>query len=92
MAPPVGGPNQQDFLQAIREVAVFAWGLTGINGSLKDYARGQTAGEASPQDGVGVWNPEHKDDSTYHSAQQTESTQLAPVEGDPGFSGGQGGS
>jgi hypothetical protein len=49
---------QSTFMQSIRDVAVFAWALTGINGSLKDYARGTPVGESQPPDGFPVWNPE----------------------------------
>lgn len=49
------GPTHQGFLDAIREQAVFAWGLTGINGTLVDYAQGKPVGNAMPQDGVPIW-------------------------------------
>ncbi|KAF2774439.1 hypothetical protein EJ03DRAFT_6654 [Teratosphaeria nubilosa] len=52
------GPAQHDFLSAIREQAVFAWALTGINGSLADYAHGKPGGEALPMDGVPIWEPD----------------------------------
>lgn len=48
---------QNAFMQSIRDVAVFAWALTGINGSLADYARGSPQGESQPPDGLSVWNP-----------------------------------
>lgn len=55
------GPAHQDFLHAIREQAVFAWALTGINGTLVDYAQGKPVGNALPQDGVPIWasDPRH---------------------------------
>lgn len=52
-----GGPNRDEFLNSIRDVAVFAWALTGINGSLSDYSRGKPGHEATPQDGLSVWAP-----------------------------------
>jgi len=57
---PSSAPSTADsgFMAAIRDVAVFAWSLTGINGSLAQYARGTPAGEASPPDGLPVWDPE----------------------------------
>jgi hypothetical protein len=53
------GPSlqfQNNFMQSIRDVAVFAWALTGINGSLVDYARGNPVGESQPPEGFPVWN------------------------------------
>ena len=48
---------QNAFMQSIRDVAVFAWALTGINGSLADYARGTPIGESQPPEGLSVWEP-----------------------------------
>ena len=59
------GPSQVDFMNSIRDVAVFAWALTGINGSLADYSRGKPIGESQPPDGFLIWQPELGD---YHSA------------------------
>jgi PAS fold len=51
------GPQTSTVMNAIREVAVFAWSLTGINGSLIQHGRGQPDGEALPPDGLPVWDP-----------------------------------
>ncbi len=54
------GPSsafQNAFMQSIRDVAVFAWALTGINGSLTDYARGTPVGESQPPGGPARWQP-----------------------------------
>ncbi|KAJ8105538.1 hypothetical protein OPT61_g10114 [Boeremia exigua] len=54
------GPSMQfqnAFMQSIRDVAVFAWALTGINGSLAAYARGKPKGESQPPSGFPIWNP-----------------------------------
>lgn len=48
---------QNNFMRSIRDVAVFAWALTGINGSLVDYARGKPVGESQPPEGFPIWNP-----------------------------------
>jgi len=48
---------QNAFMQSIRDVAVFAWALTGINGSLAEYARGTPVGESQPPEGLPVWQP-----------------------------------
>jgi hypothetical protein len=53
------GPDIENFMDSIRQVAVFAWSLTGINGSLVQYARGKAAGESQPPDGLPVWNPSY---------------------------------
>ncbi|KAL8668612.1 MAG: hypothetical protein Q9168_006764 [Polycauliona sp. 1 TL-2023] len=54
---PVQGPaTSTDFMNTIREVAVFAWALTGINGSLSQYSRGKPSGESQPPEGMPVWN------------------------------------
>lgn len=59
------GPSQVDFMNSICDVAVFAWALTGINGSLADYSRGKPIGESQPPDGFPIWQPELGD---FHSA------------------------
>jgi len=51
------GPATEDFMNTIREVAVFAWALTGINGSLEQYRRGTPSGESQPPGGFPVWDP-----------------------------------
>ena len=51
------GPAVEDFMRSIRDVAVFAWSLTGINGSLAQYARGAPSGESQPPGGLPIWNP-----------------------------------
>ena len=56
-----GGPATVDFMNSIREVAVFAWSLTGINGSLAQYGRGKPTGESVPPEGVPVWDPKFTD-------------------------------
>ncbi|OAP60041.1 hypothetical protein AYL99_05043 [Fonsecaea erecta] len=54
---PMTDSSESGFMAAIREVAVFAWSLTGINGSLAQYARGKPSPEALPPDGLPVWDP-----------------------------------
>ncbi|KAI9718681.1 MAG: hypothetical protein M1828_006616 [Chrysothrix sp. TS-e1954] len=50
--------SNNDFMNSIRDIAVFAWALVGINGSLADYSRGKPCGEAQPPGGLPVWTPE----------------------------------
>jgi hypothetical protein len=54
---PVGGPPLDEFMNSIREVAVFAWSLTGINGNIASYGHGTPRGEALPPGGLPVWDP-----------------------------------
>ena len=49
-------PAQSAFMQSIRDVAVFAWALVGINGSLADYSVGKPVGESQPPNGFPVWD------------------------------------
>ena len=49
------GPATENFMNSIREVAVFAWALTGINGSLAQYTQGTPTGESQPPAGLPVW-------------------------------------
>ncbi|KEF59755.1 uncharacterized protein A1O9_04603 [Exophiala aquamarina CBS 119918] len=53
------GPVSDDtgLMATIRDVAVFAWGLTGINGSLRDCGVGNPSGEALPPGGLPIWDP-----------------------------------
>lgn len=53
--PHAQGPDSHDFMSVIREQAVFAWALTGINGALADYAKGNPHGDSTPADGYAVW-------------------------------------
>ena len=93
------GPSMQlqnSFMQSIRDVAVFAWALTGINGSLADYARGTPTGESQPPLGFPIWNPlpdpsmlGHKKSETpsgYGSGANSASSNDNFGFGDPGLS------
>ncbi|KAL1968586.1 hypothetical protein VTN77DRAFT_1796 [Rasamsonia byssochlamydoides] len=51
------GSHSQSFLETIRDVAVFAWGVIGINGSLERYKSGIPTGESLPAEGVQIWEP-----------------------------------
>lgn len=80
------GPEQMDFMAAIREQAVFAWALTGINGMLAEYGHGKPTGEAMPQDGLPIWESdksklrEDTKDSAYSSGARP-----SHIFGDPGL-------
>lgn len=53
-----GGPPTDQLMKSIRDVAVFAWGLVGINGNLASCSRGKPSGEAQPPDGLPIWEPD----------------------------------
>ena len=42
-------------MTSIREQAVFAWALTGINGALHQYSVNKPFGESLPLEGLEVW-------------------------------------
>jgi hypothetical protein len=52
-----GGPPLDQLMRSIRDVAVFAWALVGINGNLASYSRGVPPGGAQPPDGLPIWDP-----------------------------------
>ena len=56
-SPAVRGPPIEEFMNSIREVAVFAWSLTGINGSLAKFGRGRPTGDSQPPNGMPIWDP-----------------------------------
>lgn len=62
------GPETSTVMKAIRDIAVFAWSLTGINGSLAQHGRGRPEGEALPPDGLPVWDPysHHPENDRYN--------------------------
>lgn len=62
----------EQLMRSIRDVAVFAWALCGINGNLAAYSHGRPAGEATPPDGLPIWDP-----NAVHSAYQPPENQAA---------------
>lgn len=52
-----GGPPMDHLMQSIRDVAVFAWALVGINGNLASYRHGRPRDEAAPPGGLPIWDP-----------------------------------
>jgi len=55
--PPDAERELAGFMRTIREISVFAWSLTGINGTIAEYGRGTPKGEALPPGGLPVWDP-----------------------------------
>ncbi|KAH7133474.1 hypothetical protein EDB81DRAFT_659405 [Dactylonectria macrodidyma] len=51
-----GGPPLDQLMSSIRDVAVFAWALVGINGKMASHSRGHPMGEAQPPGGLPVWD------------------------------------
>jgi hypothetical protein len=79
-----------NFMQSIRDVAVFAWALTGINGSLEEYSRGKPVGESQPPGGFPIWSPKRDElsaaPSGYVSGTSSSSSNRDPFGfGDPGL-------
>lgn len=85
--PQAAGPSQMDYMAAIREQAVFAWALTGINGMLAEYGHGKPTGESVPQDGLPIWESDHKKQKLYHDSSDGEFGKGRPAHifGDPGI-------
>lgn len=52
-----GGPPIDHLMSSIRDVAVFAWALVGINGKLAAYSHGHARDEAAPPGGLPIWDP-----------------------------------
>ncbi|KAF2151036.1 hypothetical protein K461DRAFT_269330 [Myriangium duriaei CBS 260.36] len=82
--PAVGGPDRNDFMAAIREQAIFAWALTGINGTLHKYAAGSPRGESVPHGGLPIWQNDSLSDSgsTGSSAKHVDSMSSSTVNAD----------
>jgi len=58
-----GGPPLDDFMNTIRDVAVFAWSLAGINGNIAAYGHGTPRENCQPHSGLPIWNPFAKEDA-----------------------------
>lgn len=52
-----GGPPIDHLMRSIRDVAVFAWALVGINGNFASFSHGRPLGEAAPPGGLPIWDP-----------------------------------
>jgi hypothetical protein len=66
VGPPGTEPEPTPVMSAIRDVAAFAWSLTGINGALVDLANGKPSGEALPPGGLPIWDPSANADPENH--------------------------
>jgi len=89
-----GGPAQDDFMNSIRDQAIFAWALTGINGALHQYGAGKPRGESLPLEGLEVWESDpyaqseiFRSDSGSGLDGMTKGHSPAQMFGDPGLDG-----
>ena len=80
-ATPSSDSEPASFMSAIREIAVFAWSLTGINGSLAEYGRGKPTGEALPPGGFPVWDPNAPHDPEAEKFNGFEPNTHRPIDG-----------
>lgn len=77
-------PPQSDFMSSIRDCAVFAWALTGINGCLADYSHGVPRGESQPFAGLPIWErdaspyQQHDRISNYSASDRSRFAQPKP--------------
>lgn len=78
----VGGPPSDDLMSSIRDVAVFAWALVGINGTLAAHSRGVPQGEAQPPDGIPIWDP-NAPKSQYNGPENQAAVRWARMDGYP---------
>ena len=71
----------QDFMMSIRDVAAFAWSLTGINGTIADYGVGKPSGESQPPNGLPVWSqdPQIKTEPDVEDAEDQRRAAKAPL-------------
>ncbi|KAJ8064206.1 hypothetical protein OCU04_006555 [Sclerotinia nivalis] len=51
------GTSKEEAIKSIREVAVFAWALCGINGNISAYGHGKPGPKSQPA-ALPVWNPD----------------------------------
>jgi hypothetical protein len=89
-----GGPAQDDFMNSIRDQAIFAWALTGINGALHQYGVNKPHGESLPLEGLEVWESDpyaqseiFRSDSGSGLDGMTKGHSPAQMFGDPGLDG-----
>jgi hypothetical protein len=79
---PVGAPRFDAFVDSIRECAVFAWSVAGINGNIASYARGIPRGEAQPPTGLPVWDPRCQPSDGYLPPENQAAQKWARYEGE----------
>jgi len=75
-----GGPPLDDFMNSIRDVAVFAWSLAGINGNIASYGHGTPRGDCQPPSGLPIWNPSASEDASYSPPENQAAQKWAQVQ------------
>ncbi|KAI0380091.1 hypothetical protein F5Y04DRAFT_106100 [Hypomontagnella monticulosa] len=65
-----GGPPIDQLMKSIRDVAVFAWALVGINGNIAAYGRGTPRESSQPQTGPPTRDP--KAPTALHAASEPQ--------------------
>lgn len=78
-----GGPPMEYMMRSIRDVAVFAWALVGINGNLASFSHGLPTGEAAPPGGLPMWDP-RATDSVYQPPENQAAARWAALESSSG--------
>lgn len=80
--------DKSDFMAAIRDAAVFAWALAGINGTVAEHGLGKPIGESLPPNGLPVWASDRRQvsdhDATangWHSGREMFGSSRSPQEG-----------
>lgn len=84
MALTTPGPETSTVMAAIRDVAVFAWSLTGINGSIVKHGRGLPGPEATPPGGLPIWEPNshHPENDDYNGFSDNSHRRTQPDYGE----------
>lgn len=80
------GPDSEDFMNAIKEQAIFAWALTGINGSVQTHGYGTPTGESMPPHGIPVWSTNGNTDTKMGGDERADSASADLVD-DKNYSG-----
>jgi len=72
-----GGPPLDQLMRSIRDVAVFAWALVGINGNIATYGHGLPRGEAQPES-LPVWERQRAGVPSYQTSENQAALRWPP--------------
>ncbi|KAI2618804.1 hypothetical protein GGR54DRAFT_143406 [Hypoxylon sp. NC1633] len=72
-----GGPPIDQLMKSIRDVAVFAWALVGINGNMAVYGRGVPRDSSQPHEGLPAWETKAIPSSSSSSLHRSSDAQPA---------------
>jgi len=73
--------NATELMRSIRDVAVFAWAVVGINGNLANFGHGLPGRGAQPSEGLPVWDPSARS-TAYRGPDNQAITRSPPTIGD----------